>query len=424
MISSLRAFAWKDLFAYKTRFFIGVASLLLGTAFALILLVFMSSLESFAAQKTTESMGVDEVLVTPTYTPGFLGITKNIKRPLDQEALTELKNIPGVESVRVENIVEYPTSLYLSIFNTDFETDAAMFGIADEQFDTFATRKLSNPEHIPVLVSKELIDVYNVGIAQAIRKPLINEEFLRGFSFDVRLGYSSFFRDERPANSENRKAEIVGVVSGIPIVGVTTRFSIVEDINKRLLADQYTPTFVKVYLKLAPTATYEQVKSTILSKNFDATSFEEKLGPLRSQMSYLHYILAGVIGIVFSIIALTIFYLFYTQYVEKRYTLAVVKTLGATTFDIIQFFGFQAAILCLFGIGGGLVVGSGIIVFMRNLLDATLGNSLTGIAESVVIQPEHLLQVTALAAGLCLLCVAIPTWLAERLKPQSVLADH
>lgn len=424
MITSLHAFAQKDLFAYKTRFIIGTASLALGTAFALVLIVLMNSLGAFAAQKATESMGVDEVLVTPAYAPGTAGITKNVKRQLDDTAVSELKALPGVVDARLENIVEYPSSVAISLFNTDFESDAAVFGIDDAQFDQLAKRKPVNPDAIPVLISKELIDIYNVGIAQAIRKPLVNEDFLTGFTFDLKLGYSSFFRDEKPATTETRKAEVVGIVSGIPIVGLTGKFSTVQDLNKRLLAEKYMPTYVRVYLRLAPGASYADIKQAIQSKSFEASSFDERLGPLRSQMAYLSLVLGGVIGIVFMIIALTIFYIFYTQYVEKRYVLAVIKTLGATSADIIKFFAYQALLMYVAAAALGLALGALVIFILRLLLNSAIGETLTGVVESILIRPGDLLMVAVLVLVVCLLCVAGPVWLANRLSPRSVLADH
>lgn len=424
MITTLRAFAQKDLFAYKTRFVIGTISLALGTAFALILIVLMNSLGTFAADKATESMGVDEVLVTPAYTPGFLGLTKNVKRPLDPTAVEELRRLPGVTEVRLENIVEYPTSIFVSLFNSDFETDAALYGIPESTFDALAQHPQKNPDAIPVLLSKELIDIYNIGLAQAIRKPLINEEFLQGFTFDLRLGYSSFFRNEQPEVTENRKAEVVGVVSGIPIVGVTTRFQTVEEINQRLLQDAYKPTYVKVYLKVSPQASYAELKEAILAKNFEASSFEERLGPLRSQMSYLSLALSGLIGMVFFIIALTIFYIFYSQYVEKRYVLAIIKTLGATRGHITGFFLYQALLLYSAALLLGLTLGYSIIALLRQSLQSQLGDTLTGVVESIQVTPGDLGTVALIVLLLCLLCVFLPTYLANKLSPRSVLADH
>lgn len=425
MITSLRAFAWKDLFAYRTRFFIGTLSLAIGTAFALVLIVLINSIGAFAEQKATESMGVDEVMITPAYAPGLLGATKNIKRPLNDEAVQELQKLPGVASVRLENIVEYPTSIYMSLLGTQFETDAAMYGIADSQFDILAKlRQPKNPDAIPVLISKELVDIYNVGIAQAIRKPLVNEDFLNGFTFDVRLGYSSFFRNEKPEVTETRKGEIVGVVSGIPIVGMTAKFATVEEINKRLMGSKYTPTYVRAYLRLAPGAVYNDIKQAVTAKSFEAASFDERLGPLRSQMSYLSIVLSGIIGIVFLIIALTVFYIFYTQYVEKRYVLAVVKTLGATPGDIVRFFAYQALLLYLAALVMGLVLGGIGIVTLRGILASTLGDTLTGVVESIKITPLDMGIVAALVLVLCCLCIAVPTWLANRLQPRNVLADH
>lgn len=424
MITSLHSFAWKDLFAYKTRFFIGTASLAVGTAFALVLIVLMNSLSLFATQKATESMGVDEVLVTPSYASGLLNITKNVKRPLDEAALAELKSLPGVTDVRVENILEYPTSLFISIFGSDFETDAALFGVADSEFDSLAQRKPKDPNAVPVLVSKDLIDIYNVGIAQTIHKPLVNEDFFNGFTLDLHLGSSSFFHDSTITNTETRKAEIVGVVSGIPVVGLTTRFSNVENMNKKLLGADYKPTFVKVYLRTAPGTDYNKLKAAITSKQFEASSFDERLGPLRSQMSYLSFILSGVIGIVFLLIALTVFYIFYTQYVEKRYILAVIKTLGATPGDIVRFFGYQALLMYVTAAIVGLGAGIGSIYLLRFILANSLGDTLRDAINSITIRSGDVAYVALLVLLLCIACIAIPTWLAHRLQPRTVLADH
>ncbi|PIV90145.1 hypothetical protein COW46_04620 [Candidatus Gracilibacteria bacterium CG17_big_fil_post_rev_8_21_14_2_50_48_13] len=424
MITSLRAFAWKDLFAYKTRFCIGSLSLALGIAFALLLLVLTNSLGTFAAQKATDSMGVDEVLITPSYAPGLFGVTKSIKRPLDAKAVEEMKKLPGVVDVRLENVVEHPTSLMIDLFNTKFETDSAMYGIADSEFDKRAKRTVKNPDHIPVLISKEMIDIYNVGIAQAVHKPLVNEDFLVGYVFDLHLGYSSFFRDQTNQKAEVQKAEVVGVVSGIPIVGVTTRFSTVEAINKRLKEENSSPSYIRAYLKTSPGTVYETLKASVTGMGFEASSFDERLGPIRSQLSYVYMILSGVIGMVFLIIALTVFYLFYSQYIEKRYTLAVMKTLGATAGDIARFFLYQALTLYGSALILGAILAAAAVYLLRLALTAALGDSFTGVTDSIRILPADIAIIGAIALVLTLCCVALPTMLAQQLSPRSVLADR
>lgn len=415
---ALLRLAHRDLFAKKARFVVGTISIAIATGFALVLFVLLMSIHSIMASRIETHLAPNEVQVTPRLSVSLLGITKQEDRKLSEDVVENLSTISGVESVRKETVFRFPTSLVVSIFNTAFETDSPVYGIDDTLFESFRTESKGNADY-EVLISQELVDIYNLGLAAAINKPRLNENILRGFTFSIRIGFSSIFRDLSNGVTNTRTAKIVGIGKGIPILGITMKNSDVETLNQRYL-ENYIPEYNKVFLILSTNAKFDSIKSTVETMGFDVFSFEEQVAPLKAQLQFMLLVFGVIVGTVFVIVMLSMFYLFYSQYQEKRYLIALLKTLGGGVKDIRNFFLIQVGEILLTGMLFGMIIGLGITWFLEQFLQ-----SIQIISGTVLVWEWWYIPLLVVCISVViLLSVGIPLRLARGIEPMDVLSDY
>lgn len=415
---ALLRLAHRDLFAKKARFVVGTISIAIATGFALVLFVLLMSIHSIMASRIETHLAPNEVQVTPRLSVSLLGITKQEDRKLSEDVVENLSTISGVESVRKETVFRFPTSLVVSIFNTAFETDSPVYGIDDTLFESFRTESKGNADY-EVLISQELVDIYNLGLAAAINKPRLNENILRGFTFSIRIGFSSIFRDLSNGVTNTRTAKIVGIGKGIPILGITMKNSDVETLNQRYL-ENYIPEYNKVFLILSTNAKFDSIKSTVETMGFDVFSFEEQVAPLKAQLQFMLLVFGVIVGTVFVIVMLSMFYLFYSQYQEKRYLIALLKTLGGGVKDIRNFFLIQVGEILVTGMLFGMIIGLGITWFLEQFLQ-----SIQIISGTVLVWEWWYIPLLVVCISVViLLSVGIPLRLARGIEPMDVLSDY
>ena len=421
VITSIFSLARKDLHAKKARFIVGVLSILIGTSFAFLLLVTTTSVFAYVENTVTAGMSESEIKVTPKFAVGFFKVTKEEQRKIDEKALNALKALPGITKVRTEAVLKYPTSLEVALFNTKFITDSPLYGIDDTEFVKFiqTDKNTSDPDVIPVLISKELVDIYNIGIASAISKPMLNEDFLLGFEFDIKLGYSSIFSGSSSVVQATKKGRIVGIAEGIPIIGISLKESDVNKLSERYV-DKYVPEYTRVFLEMKDPKQYYVLKKQIEDMGFEAFSFEEQITPVRSQLEVVLYFAGGIVVVVFVLIMLTMFYLFYSQYQEKQYMVALLKVLGARRRDIASFFFYQAGEMVIVGVLCGLLFGylsTGVLAYVIQSLFSTKNLTL--------ITPWWLpIFLFFLQTGMIALAAYVPISLSRKLEPKEALLEH
>lgn len=421
MLVSLTNFAKKDLFQKKVHFWIGVISIALGTAFTLVFLAVIGSMYRISEEKTN-TLSENEIRVTPLYRVGFLNVTKTEQKKIDDAAVNTLKTLPGVTEVKRETIAQFPASLEVNIFNTSFETDSPIYGIEDKEFEEKAKVKdLSGPE--PVLLSADLLNIYNVGIAQAISKPQLNEQFLVGLPFTLKLGYSSFFRDQASEKQQIKEAKVAGISEGLSIVGVTLPLSRVLDLNKSYVGDSFEPVYSRVTVVLKSGSDYTKIKEQIKSMGFDATSAEDQLAPVKSQLAFVSTLLLGIVCVVLIFIVLNLFFLFYSQLEAKHYMISLLRIFGAKRRDIFSLFLIQVTYIALLGLGLGLGLGIGSIWLSNTVLLAEFPfiKEIIGTPLTLEWKDPVLLAIVLYLIVLC--AVFYPAWRATKLLPRDVLAS-
>lgn len=423
VLSSLFQLAKKDMYADKSRVVVGVVALVVAVAFSLILAALVGSLFRLTEEKVGGGGNPNEIRVLPKFSVGFFRVTKEEQRKIDENVLKELKNIPGVEGVRGEMVLEFPASLDVSILGTRFETDSPIYGIDDNVFAELSGNKTTDANIAPILISRELVDIYNLGIAQAINKPLINEDVLGGFELDIILGYSSFFRDASADEKRTIKGKVVAITENIPIIGITLPRSLVEKLNREKFGEDYMPKYTRAYLTKSTTSSYAEIQGRVNALGFDTFSVEEQVQGVQNRLSFVVLFFYILVGVILCLVVLLFYYLFYTHFRDRRYMFGLMRSLGASTGQIVYVFLAQVCMIVVWGIAIGSLVALGLLAAGNLFFSPMLENLISFKGNILSLSPWEYGEVVILTIVLVFLAVSVPVYMAITLRPRETLLE-
>lgn len=130
-------------------------------------------------------------------------------------------------------------------------------------------------------------------------------------------------------------------------------------------------------------------------------------------------ILMGFAYVLIGISALSIFIALYNSLKERRYDMAIMRSMGATRGKLVQLILCEGALLTLLGTAAGLLLGHGILVLMAQLLDEARDAGITGI---IFYAEEWIILAGSLLLGA--VCALVPAVQAYRTDISNVLAGN
>jgi putative ABC transport system permease protein len=130
-------------------------------------------------------------------------------------------------------------------------------------------------------------------------------------------------------------------------------------------------------------------------------------------------VLKGFAYVLIFISALSIFIALYNSLKERRYDLAIMRSMGASKAKLVLSVLMEGTVLTLLGSVIGLLMGHGVVILMAALVEAT---QKAGINGFVFYQQEWIILVGSLLLGL--LCAIIPAIQTYRTDISKVLAGN
>jgi len=117
--------------------------------------------------------------------------------------------------------------------------------------------------------------------------------------------------------------------------------------------------------------------------------------------------------------ALSIFIALYNSLKERRYDLAIMRSMGATRLKLVVTILSEGVLLTLLGSIIGLLLGHGVVMLMTAFVAETQKAGISGI---VFYTEEWIILAGSLLLGV--LCALIPAWQAYRTDISKVLAGN
>ncbi len=270
-------------------------------------------------------------------------------QPLGPETLLRLSTLPDVAAAypRIEVPLPMGAQGGARLFGHALYTDLFMDAIppalvASEVGPDFVDR----PDRVPVIISPQLIDIYNASIAGALGTPALGSDLLRGFGFDLVVGKSLMLGSRGAKRTGVEHAEIVGVSRYAMRLGVTVPQATAERLLKTYGNSDAPPRYAAVLVQARSAA-----KIPVLAQAVEAMGFavDRTAANTRRLLTAATALCSGVGLLVVALATLNIAHSFVAQLSERRRELAVLRALGARRRELLIITLAQAAFLGLLG---------------------------------------------------------------------------
>lgn len=346
--------AKKNLLSQPARTILTVIGVAIGSASLLGILTFTAGIKSAVINTIAKSGPLTQITVEPPNREGnFLTSLSTIasqKDKITQANIGRLINIPHVKTVYPQINYDNISSLRVNIWDQSFQTDTMIFGVPFE----FIEEDLTNPaewqienEPYPAIISRKIIDLYNLTVAPTNNLPAFSEEDIIGLEFAIMPGKSTFFPIINGTAPEI-KAKIVGFSDKVDLLGVTIPIEVIRKFNLRQNPD-YEETYLKVFLNVDDTANVEKVTAEIEKIGLKTRSTKLEIQVFEENFKIVTVGLSLISAIILLVAGLMIANTFLSSVNERKHEIGLLRALGATRRDIRIIFLVEASIIGLMG---------------------------------------------------------------------------
>lgn len=366
--AALLGLAVRDLGANKSRAVVSMAGIALGVAVLLIIAGLGLGARDLVLEEVVRALPLDTIEVVPrTIDLGIVkvnagGLLGGIK--IDAATLERLRALPHVAAAYPKLEVDLPLGAEggMYLFKRRLHTDLFMTGLpaellAPEVGGDFKDRT----DYVPVVVSDQLIEVYNSSVAPAVKGPQLNAQTLKGFRFDLVIGRSMMLGTRGAKKEGVEKAVVAGVSRYAMRFGVTVPLETARRILRDYAVDP-TESYASILLKADSPASVPAITDAVKNAGLSVDETAERTGNILGAATGL----ASLVGLlVLALAALNIAHSFFASLSERRRELAIMRATGARRTDLVGIVLAQAVLLGLVGA----VVGGVAAVVVAQLID-------------------------------------------------------
>ncbi len=342
---------------------------------------------------------------------------------LDEETLKRLAALPHVKAAHPKLELKLPLGAQGGgyLFKRRLYTDLFVTGLPEELVQAEVGEGFKDqPDIVPVVISEQLIEIYNASVAPTLGTPQLTSETLKGFEFEIVVGRSLMLGSRGAAKEGVLRARIVGASRYAMRLGATVPITT----GRRILAEYAVPgtkeSFASVLLQADSPADVPELTDAVKAAGFSVDETAQRTSDIMTAATAL----ASLVGLlVLALAALNIAHSFFASLSERRRELAILRAVGAKQTDLVLLVLVEAGLL---GLTGG-VLGSGLALaasWVVDLMAAALLPDFPFKPESFFDMPPSLF-----AAGLCAAVVAsvlgalLPAMRAARGEVARALAE-
>jgi hypothetical protein len=268
-------------------------------------------------------------------------------KPLDAVSLQRLTQVKGVLAAYPKLEVKLPLGAHggSQFFGRSLYTDLLMTAVPEALLREDAPNYRERDDVVQVYISPQLIDIYNSSIALTLNTPQITAETLRGFEFSMVVGKSLMLGSAGAKRVGEERALLGGTSRYAMRLGVTVSTQTAHRLLEKYAlanADHYAAILVRV----RNAADVPRVVASIKAAGFAVDETAEHTSDLINTATFILGFF-GLLVLVFA--ALNIANSFYATLTERKVELNILRSVGASRFDLIRLVLMQAAVLGLIG---------------------------------------------------------------------------
>ncbi|OPZ17995.1 MAG: ABC transporter permease YtrF precursor [candidate division BRC1 bacterium ADurb.BinA364] len=274
---------------------------------------------------------------------------------ISQAEAARLLAMPEVEEVYPQIPIAFPIRAELTLFGVEIVSDIVVNGIASQYVAAAAApgaRFAWNPDPakpVPVVASQVLLDMYNLGYAEANGFPKLSPKAVIGREFDLILGESTIPAMGASAAPRRARCVIVGLTDDPALMGMAILIpaEYASAYNQEFAAVR-TPAYNALHIKLRDVSDLPKVEAALAEMNMKLDSrreLVERLGFFLNIILVVAFVFAGLILFVAFGNVVNTFSLILLQ---RRYEIGLLRAVGATRATIVSIFLGEAGLLGAF----------------------------------------------------------------------------
>jgi ABC-type lipoprotein release transport system permease subunit len=209
---------------------------------------------------------------------------------------------------------------------------------------------------VPVIINPQLLELYNGGLAIALKLPQLDSALIeKRPKFNVILNRSAIIRKRR--KHANRRFEVVGMSDKAINLGVTMPIEYVKRFNTRFTSEAAGKRYHSVILKVDDQRKFPEIVREVKAR--DLTLADETENALKASRILLSIeaVFTLISLVIVAIAALNISQLFFMLIAQRRREIGLLRALGASPRDITQIILGEAAVIGVIGGALGALVG-------------------------------------------------------------------
>jgi ABC-type antimicrobial peptide transport system permease subunit len=282
---------------------------------------------------------------------------------LDEPALGRLRTIPGVAdalpkmSVRVSSVSQYNGNFFGQQLHMGLEIMAVGVDPRLVAGDLDAPERFVDPapgEPLPVVVSTQLLELYNKSFAVQRNLPELSARLLIGFRFPVEFGRS--FVAATDGKVQPAVLQVLGFSPHALLGGVTVPLTTARRLNREHGLD--AETYSSVVLRAASPDQLPAIANEVRRQGFEIDDSQQKLG---EQVGWGILVVTAALGLLSLLItilaAVNIAHAFYSSVRERRREIGILRSVGASQRDVLRVLLTEAGLVGIAGAVAGLGAG-------------------------------------------------------------------
>jgi hypothetical protein len=356
--------AWREVWAAPGRSLLAALGIAVGATFVFLTVGFGLSLRAVVSRRVLSALPMGMVEVVPRTVDLGLFKTPSLFGPseLDGAALSRLRALPGVAAAYPKLEVSLPLGARggEQLFGRPLYAELFMVGLPPELVPL--PEFVDGAGHVPVVVSEQLLDVYNASVARAMGTVQLGRDSLNGFEFEITVGRSLMLGERGARSTGTERGRIVGFSPYATRLGVAVPLRTAQ----RLMRDYgegRPESYASVLLRVTHLEELDAVTGAALALGFDVDDTAKQA----AEVSTLAIAAAALLaGLVLAVAGLSIMHLFAALVSERQRELAIMGALGLDGSGIFTILLAQATILG--ALGGVAALAAGQLV--ARVLDA------------------------------------------------------
>ena len=375
---NLLLLAFKDFFSRKGRLFLSILGIICGVASLLFLLSLIESVKRTVKNELIGKIPITEMTVKPKEEKKGYSLVADYSS-FNEDLVEFMRGLPGVDRIYPVQVLDISAQMVgtirvLKIPVGSFHTETAVFGIQrDIVIDGLRHPEKyvfdPNAKEIPIVISKNTLEIYNIGLAKTLGYGRFHEDALYGQEFELSFGKipSIDVGESRGGESGDYRLEpvqcrVIGVSKRAPIMGISVPLEYIQYWRERYFrGDVSMISEKKVYEYIILTA--KNIKYVVpIQKELEARGLEvrtqkDTLEKLNS-ISFIMSLVFGTFGLIILIIsAISIFNILTMSVNEEKVDVAILRSVGARKIHIRLIYLLKAGLIGLIGAVDGILAG-------------------------------------------------------------------